>query len=1110
VDDFSLAELLSVPADAELQKVLDVAAHVGEVGNDEVNISYTSLLIGLLWSDDATSRWLQNQQSQLGVDLEAIYGHRGISDKQRDRILTKVSSGVRALPRKEPLSISARTVLREAGSIAQETGRSPNEPLGTRHLATVYFFRNPPGHNTQLHQEWGFEQEKWRAAFAQFIASQYPSEVPAWSQVLAGYLTTEAVGAAISGEVLGGYVFEQETIGVLRTLEASLGTKSPSVFSSEGLIETLAAARSVPDCATFADLVASRLGIKDPVTVLANPSPFAKTGSPHIATHGFKNILDRSRTLTRAITGTDSIGVRHIIASLLVVADSTANRRLSQSGVSLPLLREKLLKEFRRRWLNDDGVQWHFHLVGPTPPTIAGFHPDAAERGDDRLDVSRYARAFAIVMAADRVNPPLSIGIFGDWGSGKSFFMRLMSEETDKISKLADTDAEGKRLFCQRVVPIRFNAWHYAEGHLWASLVQTILEGLQIAVAGNKEGESEVMDKILKKLSLAQVARKEAQQALEKANERQKNSVEELRQARVVAKEQDLEVTKVQTRDVMQIVRNEFFPKATVKDALKVAENYLGLEGAAELAQKQQQTGGELLDLIGDARVTAARTGSTLNWLVRAPVSWRAITVLGVVSIAVLGLGAFLATRYSHAWPAIYSVVAEIGAVIAIFTGWAKHHLATVTKGLNQLDNVHREIDAKLADERAKKHTELAVAEKQRNEATVKVEQAQIRLNAAEEGVAKAERELQDSRSVNRIARLLEQRLDSKSYEQYLGIVAAIRADFQALSDLMKRMRDEDRRGNEALRPIDRIVLYIDDLDRCPSEKVVSVLEAIHLLLAFELFVVVVGVDIRWAARSLAEKYPCHLSAGIFESHGNSLHGEAETDSGSALDYLEKIFQIPFWLPPMEEDASRNMIAEMVPRTTNGAETPDERQTAERQADQPTGATSTGSEQEHHGHGQFGSTNTTKPALLTIEPEERNFMLGLAGAVGKSPRRLKRFVNTYRILKASLDGLQRETFVVQGGNQGEYRAAMALLALVTGAPSSSLGVLEFLAKSKENDALETLDQHVSQLSGLSEVQYAQAALAIYRKSTATTQPTVQELQKWAPRVARFSFRSGRM
>ncbi|MEZ5024500.1 MAG: P-loop NTPase fold protein [Chitinophagales bacterium] len=43
---------------------------------------------------------------------------------------------------------------------------------------------------------------------------------------------------------------------------------------------------------------------------------------------------------------------------------------------------------------------------------------------------------------------------------------------------------------------------------------------------------------------------------------------------------------------------------------------------------------------------------------------------------------------------------------------------------------------------------------------------------------------------------------------------------------------------------VERIVLYIDDLDRCPPKKVVEVLQAIHLILAFPLFVVVVGVDV--------------------------------------------------------------------------------------------------------------------------------------------------------------------------------------------------------------------------------------------------------------------------
>jgi hypothetical protein len=135
-------------------------------------------------------------------------------------------------------------------------------------------------------------------------------------------------------------------------------------------------------------------------------------------------------------------------------------------------------------------------------------------------------------------------------------------------------------------------------------------------------------------------------------------------------------------------------------------------------------------------------------------------------------------------------------------------------------------------------------------------------------------------------------------------------------------------------------------------------------------------------------------------------------------------------------------------------------------------------------------------------------MLQLAGAVGKSPRRLKRFVNTYRILKASLDKLQQETFVVKGGSQGEYRAAMVLLAIVTGAPRSALAMLEFLANCAESAALSEFEAHVKQSQDSTEAKYAQSALEAYRAAEAGA--TVKGLREWAPRVARFSFRSGQI
>src|SRR6185369_509083 len=346
-----------------------------------------------------------------------------------------------------------------------------------------------------------------------------------------------------------------------------------------------------------------------------------------------------------------------------------------------------------------------------------------------------------------------------------------------------------------------------------------------------------------------------------------------------------------------------------------------------------------------------------------------------------------------------------------LVTTWAKKHLRTVSRGLDEVDALRTELDHKLEETRAAHMKGVEAAEQEAARASAALKDAEATLAAADAEVQRAENQVKEAGSLNRIAKLVEQRITGRDYEQYLGIIDAIRKDFQTLTTLMKDMRGQTQPAIDGQLPIDRIVLYIDDLDRCPSEQVVAVLEAIHLLLGFELFVVVVGVDVRWAAKSLAERYPRHLAAGRYEGddkHDGPNAVPVDDDGATALDYLEKIFQIPFWLPPMDEQASRNMIAELLPRAR-------EREEVESTTHDSTPANA-------------GTTNSlappsspTKPAIvgpavsrtkaeaLVIEPAERAFILSLAGAVGKSPRRLKRFVNTYRILKGSIDALERET-----------------------------------------------------------------------------------------------------
>jgi hypothetical protein len=116
---------------------------------------------------------------------------------------------------------------------------------------------------------------------------------------------------------------------------------------------------------------------------------------------------------------------------------------------------------------------------------LGNDNPDA-ETLDDKLGVKDEAGAFARVAAARQVTPPLAFGIFGDWGSGKSFFMRLIKKYVDELQD-PETDEAKTGLFHQNIVQIRFNAWHYVDSNLWASLVDYIFSELDRWVLGRPQ-----------------------------------------------------------------------------------------------------------------------------------------------------------------------------------------------------------------------------------------------------------------------------------------------------------------------------------------------------------------------------------------------------------------------------------------------------------------------------------------------------------------------------------------------------------------------------------------------------------------------------------------------
>ena len=97
--------------------------------------------------------------------------------------------------------------------------------------------------------------------------------------------------------------------------------------------------------------------------------------------------------------------------------------------------------------------------------------------GEDKLDILHEVDAFKQLILSKRLTPPLSIGLVGNWGTGKSFFMNKLAERI-KEKPLGLAVSEYEKHYCQNVVQIKFNAWYYVDSNLWASIVSKIFEGI--------------------------------------------------------------------------------------------------------------------------------------------------------------------------------------------------------------------------------------------------------------------------------------------------------------------------------------------------------------------------------------------------------------------------------------------------------------------------------------------------------------------------------------------------------------------------------------------------------------------------------------------------------
>lgn len=636
----------------------------------------------------------------------------------------------------------------------------------------------------------------------------------------------------------------------------------------------------------------------------------------------------------------------------------------------------------------------------PVRPTlIAGLLSDA-DVGEDQLNITKDVMAFARVMAAKSFIPPLAIALFGRWGSGKSFFMNKLKERINTFSFGAE-----QNVFCKGIAQVHFNAWSYMDSNLWASMVTRIFEGLQEYISNDNKAqdEKEGIETIFKEnLSMAN----EAQEKLKK----EKSLVEEKLTALQTEKET---IQKELKKKIDNIEEKTLFGMLSEMDAkfqieqkviTSLEKNKTIIEDVAQfksiIPEEYWKTPNELYKQTTSGFTFLKTFFKAGKW--QKNLLWLAVIIFVIITVPLTVN--FIAEQLGKA---NLKLSPEIWAFFTLAGGAAVRGIKTY----NQLqplaasfwkikEDYERETEKTTLDFHQRQKALDYEIQSSRNE----IEAITQQISVTEEKKKELEFRIKNTLSTEALYSFIERRSESKDYKDQLGIISIIRKDFEVLNELFKEhavelskitVEDSQKFKNYFEKPLERIILYIDDLDRCPEERVVEVLEAVNLLMAFPLFVVVVGVDPRWVKNALIKRHQLQFTKTM---------DEAGIELISPSDYLEKIFQIPFTLKEADDKSVKNMLASLsgVSSVKIKGEKSEEKSPNNQEEIQQVNI-------EPQQEIQPSQKLPTKKELqqlaeiLTLTDEESQLIQSMSLIIGSSPRGIKRFVNIYKIIKAHDD-----------------------------------------------------------------------------------------------------------
>lgn len=682
---------------------------------------------------------------------------------------------------------------------------------------------------------------------------------------------------------------------------------------------------------------------------------------------------------------------------------------------------------------------------------------------DDRLDFAAWVSMVATVIVDQRTPPPLSIGVFGEWGSGKSYFMGLLREQ---VRTLAGSANPG---YCAEVAQIGFNAWHYADSNLWASLGDEIFRQL------SELKESGTARRALLRKELTQVDA-------------------ERDELRAVARSAEDAAT-VLRAEVAEAVAGY---RSTARDLIKAIKNVPAYH--TQLAKVARQLG--IGDAVNQGELLATELRGSLDEaeLLRRTARRQSgkVVLFVAVIVAVVAAGVtWLAPLAEHWMATVAGGLALVCASLAVPARAAR-------KGLQSLRELTEDLQKSVTQQRDEAVGRQMAALR---EAETKRQVTEAQLTGLVQRAGELRSEIAELAPGRRLYSFLADRAQSKTYTGNLGLISTIRKDFQQLITLMAEWRGEpgpDRR------PIDRIVLYIDDLDRCAPRQVAEVLQAVNLLLALDLFVVVVGVDPRWLEQSLRSHYPDLLG---------------ERSLATPEDYLEKIINIPLVLPEMAGSALLPLLrgmADVASPPVGAGSTPASAAPGRPGADErtPAGPVEPGSEIAAQ---QVGSSSAADPQPLTEAELE---LFAKLGHLVDTPRKAKRLFNVYRMIRATRDLSSASDFLGGEDQPGQYGVVVLLLGLLS--TNLRQAVLDSPARDDTAGGLLHRPDHRSWGEFVADLQPRRASLGwengvvgtvdgkqlqawtrlhrgMAQASTGLEPLTLGDFQGWVPVIRRFSY-----